>query len=71
MKDWKKVWMMKIYQKMDRTSDSTLIGNMATQGMTEQMRRTVGTKEYNVMNVKVMFTSERNVQLFSRSRRKG
>jgi len=56
---------------MGRTSDSTLIGNRETQGMTELMRRTAGTKEYSAMNVKVMVTSELNVQLFSRSRRKG
>jgi len=56
---------------MGRTSDSTLIGNKATQGMTELMSRTVVTKEYSAMNVKVMVTSELNVQLFSRSKRKG
>jgi len=56
---------------MGRTSDSTLIGNKAAQGMTELMRRTAGTKEYSAMNVKVMGTSELNVQLFSRSIRKG
>jgi len=49
---------------MGRTSDSTLIGNRATQGMTELMRRTTSTKEYSAMNVKVMVTSELNMQLF-------
>jgi hypothetical protein len=39
--------------------------------MTEMKRRTIGTKEYNAMNVKVMVTSELNVQLFSRNKRKG
>jgi len=56
---------------MGRTSDSALMSNRATQGMVELMRRTAGTKEYNAINVKVMVTSELNVQLSSRSRRKG
>jgi len=56
---------------MGRTSDSTLISNRATLGMIELMRRTAITKGCSAMNVKVMVTSELNVQLFSRSRRKG
>ena len=56
---------------MGGTSDGTLTGNKVIKGMTEMKRRTAITKEYNVMSVKVMVTSELNVQLFSRSKRKG
>jgi len=56
---------------MGRTSDSTLISNIETQGTIELMRRTNVTKGCSAMNVKVMVTSELNVQPFSRSRRKG
>ena len=56
---------------MGGTSDGTLIGNKVIKGMTKMKRKTVGTKEYNIMSVKVMVTSELNVQLFSRSKRKG
>ena len=56
---------------MGETSDGTLTDNKLIKGMTEMKRKTAVTKEYNVMSVKVMVTSELNVQLSSRRKRKG
>jgi hypothetical protein len=56
---------------MGGTSDETLTGNKLIKGMRKMKRKTVDTKVCNAMSVKVMVTSELNVQLSLRSKRKG
>ena len=63
----------KIFKQFDRRSKlnaQNIRSDMNNQPNKEKMTRICNTKEYNVMNVKVMVTLEQNVPLFLRSKRK-
>jgi len=61
---------LKLFDRMSKPNAQNIRSDINNQPNKEKMTRIHNTKEYNVMNLKVMVTLEENVPLFLRSKRK-